>query len=146
MSEVDSPEAPKQKPRRGRPPKVRRHDPVNAPVDGDPGVDIILNREPGYRYYLASDEDIPKLLYRGAERCERDKETAKPVFDVRAGAGDAHIEVKGLTMMKITEELATRAERPGLEQHGRRMKQLHKAATAPLGDGTHAFIRQHQEA
>lgn len=125
--------------RRGRVSK-KRHDPDEAPVDGNPGCDRVFNKEAGFTYVLASDEDIPTILYRGGEVCTRDREQAKPFFDFRKDAGEAEIKVKNLTLMKISDELYEKHQGFGLAEAKRRMAALRRSATQQIGGGQFARI------
>src|SRR5262245_18165433 len=89
--------------RRGRPPK-KRHDAdavsADAPLAGNPGIDVVYNKEPGFVYPLVSDDDMAIMLARGAVVCQRGNEQARPHEDRYRDAGD--FKVRGLTMMKIS--------------------------------------------
>lgn len=129
-------EQPQPKKRRGRPPKVaKRHDPDESPIDGNPGIDRIFDKEPGFDYMLASDEDIPEMLYRGAVVCQREGEKARPFYDQRQNAGEADIKVKNLTLMKIETERNDKIKNRGLAQAKQRMKALNVSATQRVGSG-----------
>lgn len=141
MPDSETPEVAAAKPKRGRPRK-RRHDPDVSPIDGDYTDDVVLNKEPGFRYMWASPDDIGKVENRGGGICHRDSEQARPAFDRRRTTGEGAIVVKGLTLMKIREEDAVRAERPGLDVANRRMKGLRKEAVNRLGDGQHAIVSE----
>lgn len=137
----ESPEQPKRRPGR---PRKKRHDPVDAPVDGNYGCDVVLNKEKGYQYALVSEDDMPTMLGRGATVCKRDSEQAKPFFDVRKDSGEADFRVKGLTLMKISDELYNRAQAPALAIAKQRMSALKRNATAQIGNGQFASIAQHE--
>lgn len=144
MSDEASPE-PKQPKRRGRPPKVaKRHDPDEAPVDGNRSLDKIRGKEAGYRYFLATDEDIGVIESRGGEVCTRDKDTARPFFDDRRNAGDGAIKVKNLTLMKVREEDQVRHESFGLAEAKRRRQAMKNSATNQIGGGQYATIANHE--
>lgn len=130
-------EQPQPKKRRGRPPKsaTKRHDPDESPIDGNPGIDRIFDKEPGFDYMLASDEDIPEMLYRGAVVCQRESESARPFYDQRQNAGEADIKVKNLTLMKIDAERNGKIKAIGLKQAQQRMKALNVSATQRVGSG-----------
>lgn len=136
-------EAPKPQKRRGRPAKKRRHDPADAPVNGDYTDDHVFNKEPGYSYFWASEEDIDRLLNRGAVICQRDSEQARPFYDRRKDAGESAIVVKNLTLMKIANELQARHEATGLTEAKRRMSALRRDGTRQLGNGQLASISEH---
>jgi len=121
MSEAASEEASKK--RRGR----KRHDPEDAPVDGDYAKDRVRGVPAGYRAILASDEDIPRMKHRGAFIVNREPGCPVPDYDV--GSKDGPVMVDNLTLMLISEENAQRAERPGREQAAQRMKSLRRSAT-----------------
>ena len=133
-----SDETPETKPakRRGRPPGKKAKRAVDeAPIDGNPGCDRIFNREPGFDYMLASDEDIPTMLYRGAVVCQRDNEQAKPFFDQRQKAGEADIKVKNLTLMKIDSEKNAAIQSQGLSIAKQRLAALKRGAVGSVGGG-----------
>ncbi len=138
-----SDEATASKPKRGRPKKVR-HDADPAPIDGNLSCDRIENKEPGYAYLLVSEDDMPVMLGRGAVVCERDNEQAKPFFDVRAKSGEAHFNIKGLTLMKIRQELYDRAQGQGLSIAQQRLRALRGNAVAQVGNGQFASISEHE--
>lgn len=128
-------EQPKKK--RGRPPgkKAKRHDPDEAPIDGNPGCDRVFNKEPGFTYVLASDEDIPTIRYRGGEICQRDSEQARPFYDQRQNSGESDIKVKNLTLMKLKDEDYAKHQGQGLSAARSRSAALHKSATGAVGGG-----------
>jgi hypothetical protein len=138
----DATEVPKPK-RRGRPPK-KRHDPADAPVNGNYSDDHVFNKEPGFVYFWASDEDIDKILNRGGVVCKRDSEQARPFFDRRKDVGEADIRVKNLTLMKIPEDLNLRAQQQAQAVAAQRISALRKQATAQVGNGQLAGISQHE--
>jgi len=129
--------------RRGRPKKLR-HDPEFAPVDGNPGLDVILNKEPGFVYVEASDEDIPTIQGRGGVVCDRESEQARPYHDVRKNAGESHFNIRGLTLMKIPQDLYDRHQKAGEIRSVQRMTALKRNATAQLGNGQFASISNHE--
>jgi hypothetical protein len=129
--------------RRGRPKKLR-HDPVDAPVNGNYTDDHVFNKDPAFAYFWASDEDIDRVLNRGGIVCKRDSEQARPFFDRRKDAGEADIVVKNLTLMKVPRELQDAHERRDLTEAGRRLAALRRQGTAQLGNGNHASISEHE--
>lgn len=137
-------EQPKKK--RGRPPgkKAKRHDPDEAPIDGNPGCDRVFNKEPGFTYVLASDEDIPTIRYRGGEICQRETEQARPFYDQRQSAGEADIKVKNLTLMKLKDEDYEKHQGQGLQVAKQRIASLKKNATARVGTGQDASISNYE--
>ena len=134
---------PAPKKRRGRPAK-KRHDPADAPVNGNYTDDHVFNKDPDFVYFWASDEDIDKVLNRGGTVCKRDSEQARPFFDRRKDAGEADIVVKNLTLMKVPRELQAAHESFGLTEARRRLQALRKQGTAQLGNGNHASISEHE--
>lgn len=131
--------------RRGRPVgKAKRHDPDEAPASGNRGLDIVNGKEPGFRYFLASDEDIPEIQYRGGVICTRDNESARPFFDDRRAAGESEIRVKNLTLMKMSEEDARKHESFGTNEAKRRLNALKRSATSQIGGGQYASISNHE--
>lgn len=136
MSDAATPETKPAK-RRGRPPgkKAKRHDPEDAPIDGNPGCDVVMNRDPDFDYMLASDEDIPTMLWRGAVVCQRESEQAKPFFDQRQNAGEADIKVKNLTLMKIEKEKNAKIQSQGLTVAKQRLAALKRGAVGQVGSG-----------
>lgn len=135
-------EAPKPQKRRGRPSK-KRHDPADAPVNGNYTDDHVFNKEPGFDYFWASDDDIDRLLNRGAVICQRESETARPFYDRRKDAGESAIVVKNLTLMKIQHDLQARHEAVGLTEAKRRVAALRRDGTRQLGNGNLASISEH---
>ncbi len=125
--------------RRGRPTK-KRHDPDEAPIDGNPGCDRVFHKEPGFTYLLAPDEDIPTVLYRGGVICTRENDTARPFFDFRKDVGESEIKVKNLTLMKISDELYAKHQGYGEAEAKRRMAALKRSATQQIGGGQFARI------
>jgi hypothetical protein len=135
-------EQPKQQKRRGRPPK-KRHDPADAPVDGNYTDDHVFNKDPAFVYFWASEEDIPKILDRGGAVCKRDEETARPFYDRRKDAGESDIVVKNLTLTKIPRELQERHEASGLTEAKRRLGALRREGTRQIGNGNYANLSEH---
>ena len=130
----ETPELPKK--RRGRPPgKKAKQAQDEAPIDGNPGCDRIFNKEPGFDYCLASDEDIPTVLWRGGVVCQRDSEHARPFFDQRQNAGEADIKVKNLTLMKIETEKNAKVQNQGLSVAKQRLAALKRGAVGSVGGG-----------
>lgn len=138
----EAPAIPKAAKRRGRPPK-KRHDPADAPVDGNYGCDVVFNKEPGFHYALVSEDDMPTMLGRGAVVCQRENEQARPFYDVRKDSGEADFRVKGLTLMKISEKLHEKAQAQGLQTARQRIAALRGNATKQLGNGNFASISEH---
>jgi hypothetical protein len=135
-------EQPKQQKRRGRPPK-KRYDPADAPVDGNYTDDYVFNKDPGFVYFWASDDDIDRILNRGGEICKRESEQARPFYDRRKDAGEADIVVKNLTLMKIRREIQDKHEAFGLTEAKRRLGALRREGTRQLGNGNLATISEH---
>lgn len=135
--------APVTKRKGGRPKKVR-HDADPAPVDGNLSCDRVDNKEPGYVYMLVSDDDMPEMLGRGAQRCIRGEEQAKPFYDVRKDSGEADIQVKGLTLMKISQERYDRVQGQALSIARQRLSALRGNAVAQVGNGQFASVSQHE--
>lgn len=142
MSDEATATEPKPAKRRGRPPK-KRHDPADAPVNGNYADDHVFNKEPGYTYFWASEEDIDKVLNRGGVICNRDSEQARPFYDRRKNAGESTIVVKNLTLMKISNELQAQHEQAGLTEAKRRLGALRRDGTRQLGNGNLAMISEH---
>jgi hypothetical protein len=133
------------KAKRGRPKKVR-HDADPAPVDGNLSCDRIDNKEPGFVYSLVSDDDMPEMLGRGYVRCVRGNEQATPFFDIRQGTGEAHFNVKGLTMMKIKQERYDRIQGQALAIARQRTAALRGGAAQQIGGGQYASVSEHEYA
>lgn len=130
--------------RRGRPPK-KRHDVDDAPATGAETDERVLNKEPGYEYMWASEEDMPKLFDRGAELCKRDSEQARPFYDTRKDTGESDIKFKGLSLMKIAKDRNERAQAQSLAIAKQRMAALRRGATGQLGNGQFASINENFE-
>jgi hypothetical protein len=133
---------PKPQKRRGRPPK-KRHDPADAPVNGNYTDDHVFNKDPDFAYFWASDEDIDKVLNRGGVVCKRDSEQARPFFDRRKDAGEADIVVKNLTLMKVPRALQEAHEKRDLSEAARRLAAMRREGTRQLGNGNLASISEH---
>jgi hypothetical protein len=142
MSE-EAVEQPKPLKRRGRPPK-KRHDPADAPVDGNYTDDHVFNKDPNFCYFWASEEDIDRILNRGGTICKRDEEQARPFYDRRKDAGEANIVVKNLTLMKVPRELQEKHEAFGLTEAKRRLGALRRDGTRQLGNGNYATVSEHE--
>ena len=112
-TETESPE-PK---RRGRP---RRHDPVEAPVDGVYRNDHVLNKEKGKRYYLLNDEDAAVKRSIGARKVERREGAARPFYDFGSET-DSGYSVRGLTLYEMPEKLAAQHDRAVAKESEDRM-------------------------
>lgn len=124
------------KKRRGRPAKVKRHDPDESPIDGNEGCDRINGKDPDFTYFLAEQsEDLYKLQNRGAVVCTRDNDSSKPLYDRRANAGEAEIKVKDLVLMKMPNDVFEKQERDKLATAKQRMKALNAGATDRIGHG-----------
>ncbi len=143
MSDEATPAIQKPSKRRGRPPGKKRHDPEDAPVNGNYTDDHVFNKEPGFAYFWASDDDIDRILNRGGVICQRGVETARPFYDRRKDAGESEIKVKNLTLMKIADDLQARHEQQGLTEAKRRLGALRRQGTAQLGNGNFASISEH---
>lgn len=128
--------------RRGRPKKLR-HDPVDAPVNGNYTDDHVFNKDPEFVYFWTSDEDIDRVLNRGGTVCKRDSEQARPFFDRRKDAGEADIIVKNLTLMKVPRAMQEAHDKQGLSESARRLAALRRQGTAQLGNGNYASIQEH---
>lgn len=126
------------KKRRGRPPgkKAKRHDPDEAPIDGNEGCDRIFNKDADFTYFLAEQsEDVYKLQNRGAVVCTRDNDASRPFYDRRVAAGEAEIKVKDLVLMKMPNALFEKQEAQKLATAKQRMKALNVSATQRVGSG-----------
>ena len=139
MSDETVAPAPK---RRGRPKKLR-HDPVDAPVNGNYTDDHVFNKDPAFVYFWASDDDIDRVLNRGGSVCKRDSEQARPFFDRRKDAGEADIIVKNLTLMKVPRDMQEAHEKRDTAEAARRLGALRRQGTAQLGNGNLASISEH---
>lgn len=135
MSDEAATETPK---RRGRPPgkKAKRHDPEEAPIDGNEGCDIVNGKDPDFEYFLAEQaEDRFKLEGRGAVVCSRENETARPFYDRRANAGESAIIVKDLVLMKMPKKQFQAQQANHLARAKQRTVALKRDATGNVGSG-----------
>lgn len=134
MSDEAIAEQPKK--RRGRPAKVKRHDPDEAPIDGNEGVDRVFNKDPDFVYFLAEQsEDVSKILNRGGEVCLRGENSPRPYYDNRRNAGEAEIKVKDLVLMREPRESFEKRQKTHLATAHQRMKALNVQATQKVGAG-----------
>lgn len=134
MSDVIE-ESPK---RRGRPKgsKTKRHDPVDAPINGDYEKDVVLNKEPGKRYaWLTTsgiDSDASRFRHRGYVKTEAREGGPRPAWDNDADVGSGFT-VGGLTLFEVGEDHAAKLDAHNRAPSERRMKAIQAAAEATGG-------------
>lgn len=88
----------------------RRKDPGDAPIDADYSLDVVLNKEKGYRLAYVSPEDMPKMRARGYRRVERDTDPERPAYDIDVNEQEFRVGANRLLLMKIPEERAKQIE------------------------------------
>ena len=138
MSEVAA-ETPKKK---GRPKGSgkKRHDPDDAPVNGDYQMDVVFNKEEGKRYAWLKesndhDDDSAKFKHRGYTRTERREGGPKPAWDV-GSTQESCYRVGGLTLYECPEELAAKHDRVALRRQEQRVGAIRATAEANGGNLT----------
>lgn len=134
MSEDIAPvEKVKRKP--GRKPK--RHDPADAPIDGDYALDKIINKQDGWDYAGMSDRDRQRRQHQGwqpelwADGC------ARLFYDYGKHVDGEEIKINGqLTLMKIPSERRARiraAERKWHTDAKATLRQTAEQSAASVG-------------
>lgn len=135
MSDVAA-EAPKRKGGRPKGSKNKRHDPADAPINGDYEKDVVLNKEPGKRYaWLTTsgiDSDASRFRHRGYVKTENREGGPKPAWDNDADVGSGFT-VGGLTLFEVGEDHASRLDAHNRAPSERRMKAIQAAAEATGG-------------
>ena len=110
----------------------RRHDPDDAPVDGDYRNDRVLNKRPGYRYYLLDEDDAVIKYAQGATKVERSKDGPRPMF-ARGSDADSGYTVRGLTLFEMPEKLAQRMDARATSEAQQRMAIVRQEARTSVG-------------
>ncbi len=113
----------------------KRKDPVDAPINGDYTMDVILDRDPDKDYALVSVEDLPVMKGRGFVRTERtsDGTGARPAFD--AGSGDGGYLVGGqLMQMEAPKGTAARIQARSENQFAQQTAALHEGLNTRKGN------------
>ncbi len=92
--------------------RKKRHDPADAPIDGDYAMDVVLNRDPAKIYAWLSKEDIPKFKARGYSRIDRSTEegSARSAFDL-GDPTDAGYRNGDLELYAVPREIKERIDR-----------------------------------
>lgn len=123
-------EAPK---RRGRPKgsKTKRHDPADAPINGDYEKDVVLNKDPSKRYaWLTTegiDSDVSRFRHRGYVKTEKTEGGPRPAWDQESDTGSGFT-VGGLTLYEVSEEHIAKHDERQRAPSERRMKAIKAAA------------------
>lgn len=116
----------------------KRKDADEAPIDADYRLDVVRNKEKGFRYAWVSDDDMPLMRARGYSRVERstDPDATAPAFD-SANAEDTEFRVgrNRLLLMKIPEERARRIEAGPLQEAAARVAAIKLNAQGGAGGG-----------
>lgn len=116
--------------------KQKRIDPEDAPVNGDYGKDKIQNPQPGIRYAMLSDEDVPTFRNMGYVKSERRPDRLdKPAWDLGDEA-DSGYKVGNLTQYECKEELLAARERMNIKRQDQRMASIKANARRTGGDMT----------
>ncbi len=106
-------------------------------MDGDYSPDRLDNREKGKEYFLAVEEDMPRLQAFGAA-IERRRETGdgvKAAFDLGGNVGDP-VKVRGLTVLSMSNAQAKVYRRQSQVEADRRCEELTAQARASGGEYT----------
>jgi hypothetical protein len=104
-------------------PRRKRHDPSDAPIDGDYALDQVVNKQKGLTYKLLSDEDIPRFKAMGFSRVERSPDSARPLFDL-GSESDPGYKVGSLTLYAAPDEIAERQNKRAEAMNEARIKQI----------------------
>lgn len=109
-----------------------RHDPDDAPIDGDYGFDQVLNKDPSKTYALVHADDMPRMKGRGYVPTIRTEGGARPVFD---SGGDGGYVVNGqLTLMELPKERADRIQAEAERRGAARWQSQQQAFNAGSAD------------
>lgn len=135
-----SAEAPKRKGGRPKGSGKKRHDPADAPINGDYSQDVILNKEPGKRYAWLSPDDVPRFRHRGYVKSERKPDGPRPAWDMGTDS-DPDFVVGGLTQYEVEEERIQRYDARDRAPSEARMQAIRKAAEATGGYMTRTVER-----
>lgn len=129
-------EAPKKRVGRPKGSKTKRHDPVDAPINGDYEKDVVLNKQAGKRYaWLTTsgiDSDASRFRHRGYARTEATEDGPRPAWDNDSDVGSGFT-VGGLTLFEVGEDHAARLDAHTRAPSERRMKAIKAAAEATGG-------------
>lgn len=103
----------------------KRHDPADAPVDGDYTLDQVVGKDKSMAYALVHNEDMPKYLSLGYVAEQRGEGAAKPKWD-QGTETDPTYKVRDLTLMKMPADKRQRIDNQALDVSKRRMDMLRK--------------------
>lgn len=121
-AENEGTEAPKK--RRGRPPgRTKRHDSVEAPVDGDYAFDKLTNRDPAKRYAWLHPDDVAERKSMGWRKVARTPDGVRPAFDL-GEEGDTGYQFKQLALYEAPEERARLLEQRALSMEQNRRETI----------------------
>lgn len=114
----------------------KRKDADETPIDADYRLDVVLNKEPGFRHALVSDDDLPLMKARGYRRVERGVDPEVPKFDMSVD-GDAEFRAgrNRLLLMKVPEDRARRIEAGPLREAAQRVAGIKLNAQGGAGGG-----------
>lgn len=108
----------------------KRHDPVDAPIDGDYTYDIVHSKDPDKDYVWTSPEDMPRIKARGGVRTERGG-AVTPAWDMGSDS-DAGFSIGNLTLMEIPKERNERYHAQAQARNDQR-NSAHKRAAKKSG-------------
>jgi len=108
-------------------PRRKRHDPDDAPIDGDLRFDTVFNKDPSKAYAGVSKEDMPRLIQRGYTRTMASEDGPRVPFGTPSEDGSEIVINGQLVLMEAPKELAERAQRAGEIEFARRTKGLHQS-------------------
>lgn len=113
--------------------KSKRHDPADAPIDGDYAFDVVHGKDPGFDYVLTDPEDVPRIRMRGGVRVDREGATESLAWDM-GDASDPDFKVGNLVLMKIEKERNKRYHDQAQRINDQRLTTHKKAARKSGGE------------
>lgn len=103
----------------------RRKDPDEAPIDGDPTFDTLINRDPSKAYRMVSVDDMPRMVNRGFTRTIAQEGGVKVPYGIQSADGSEIVVNGQLVVMEAPKEVADAVQRKGEQEFARRTKGLH---------------------
>lgn len=108
----------------------RRKDPDDAPIDGDPSYDTLLNRDPSRAYRMVSVDDMPRMVNRGFTRTIAQDGGVRVPYGIPSADGSEIVVNGQLVVMEALKELAEKVQQKGEAEFARRAKGLRDSIQA----------------
>ena len=105
----------------------RRHDPDDAPIDGDMRFDTIFGKHSDKAYRGVHPEDMPRMVQRGFTRTIASQDGPRAAYGAPSEDGSEIIINGQLVLMEAPKELAESAQKAGENEFARRTRGLHDA-------------------